>query len=437
MWPSARKRAATGTATPVITPARASEAITGWPLKSVGHNSPLFAAPERFTSNPTICATIKSESSSQTSHFGTMRSSSQKRGRSFFLRKRISRMRSFHEPEMPCPVVLINVPRRNSLGPSLGQDSLELLRAAAPFENDRSGGNQRGHGPPQNDAQFPHGFGKAGLPAHPLESAPNPRRGGDSEGPGDRSDGPQECSAGGAFAELLRAQAHAELRAVHEAARHFGGHAAERRERLFHFASEGRAAFAFREMRREPEFLLARDSFHALLRDQFLRANVKIGVHNAPPSPALSVIAPRMASSPRYSRDFTVEIGVLSTAAISSSCISSWKRSTSTSRYTAGSFPSEACTPVRCSSARTSCSGVAARSSFTSKAESSPVPASASRLCGFFRRCQSRTRLRAMAKSHASNFHLPSYWWPRSSTRTQVSWKKSSARSRFAVRCSR
>ncbi len=32
-----------------------------------------------------------------------------------------------------------------------------------------------------------------------------------------------------------------------------------------------------------------------------------------------------------------------------------------------------------------------------------------------------------MAKSQASNFDLPSYWWPRSRTRIHVSWKKSSA----------
>ena len=54
-----------------------------------------------------------------------------------------------------------------------------------------------------------------------------------------------------------------------------------------------------------------------------------------------------------------------------------------------------------------------------------------------FAACQSENQIAAMAKSQASNFHLPSYWWPRSRTRSQVSWKKSSARSRLAVRCSR
>src|SRR5438045_586321 len=90
--------------------------------------------------------------------------------------------------------------------------------------------------------------------------------------------------------------------------------------------------------------------------------------------------------------------------------------------------PSEACTFSSVSCASTWCKGDGSLSLGICSGRSCSGSMSASRLCAFFVRCQSITRCRAMAKSHASNFDLPSYWWPRSSTRIQVSWKKSSAR---------
>src|SRR5207249_3584606 len=84
---------------------------------------------------------------------------------------------------------------------------------------------------------------------------------------------------------------------------------------------------AFLQMSAEPTVLGLRDAFDAFLGDQLFGACVPFVVHAAPPWST-----PRSASSPRYSRDFTVESGTLNTPAISSICNSSWKRSTSTSR---------------------------------------------------------------------------------------------------------
>jgi len=117
-----------------------------------------------------------------------------------------------------------------------------------------------------------------------------------------------------------------------------------------------------------------------------------------------------------------VESGTLSTPAISSICNSSWKRRTSTSRLDGRDLAQRDCTFPCASWLKTWCKGegfflVSEWRGFSRSGVGQRVQALR---FFFFERCQSITRWRAMAKSHASNLDLPSYWWPRSRTRIQV-----------------
>ncbi|MGC2333986.1 MAG: hypothetical protein WA581_21220 [Candidatus Acidiferrales bacterium] len=104
------------------------------------------------------------------------------------------------------------------------------------------------------------------------------------------------------------------------------------------------------------------------------------------------------------------EDGVLVIDAISSGFISSWKRSTSTSRKGAGTRPSNTCILASLSCWAARCSGdSSARAAGSNAGASSPGVIISSKLLDFFLRCQSITRLRAIVKSHASNLHLPLY----------------------------
>jgi len=92
-----------------------------------------------------------------------------------------------------------------------------------------------------------------------------------------------------------------------------------------------------------------------------------------------------------------------------------------TMRWWNGIWLNEACTFSCISWLKTWCKGEGSFLLANWSGFSCSGSVSESRLSAFFERCQSITRCRAMAKSHASNLDFPSYWWPRSRTRIHVS----------------
>src|SRR5208337_1023201 len=90
-------------------------------------------------------------------------------------------------------------------------------------------------------------------------------------------------------------------------------HSAKGLQRFLSGRCLARTVRALAQMLPQPGLIGRCDSFHKRFRQESLGALVKVFVHAAP-----SVRADLSAARPRYSRDFTVEIGAESTAAISS-----------------------------------------------------------------------------------------------------------------------
>src|SRR6266487_4458961 len=181
------------------------------------------------------------------------------------------------------------------------------------FHQQNDCGKQNGNRPPQSKAEFPDQLGHTSELTEPFKQPPNVRGASNAEGPGNRAGQPQRPAVRLVLAQFLRSQPHAELRAAGESAREGNCCRAQRPQRLLGLPRELRAARTFPQVRAEPLALGLRKPLHALFRDEFVGARMQIGAHAVPPGST-----PRSASSPRYSRDFTVETGMESTPAISS-----------------------------------------------------------------------------------------------------------------------
>src|SRR5882724_110296 len=192
-------------------------------------------------------------------------------------------------------------------------------------QNDQD--EQRGNRPPQAKTQLPYGLGDSGAFAEPLEQTPNVGSAGDSKDPGNCARRPERTPLRLALTHFLQAKLHAELRPARESGGEGNRRGVQRTQRLLCFLRVCGAVRALLQMCAEPIAFGLRNSFDALLRNELFSACMMLIAHAAPPCST-----PRSASNPRYSRDFTVENGTLSTPAISSICNSSWKRRTSTSR---------------------------------------------------------------------------------------------------------
>src|SRR5579859_1508566 len=228
------------------------------------------------------------------SHFGTMRNSSEKRNASFLRRNRIMRRRSFQESPKLCPmlgpVVLILSPSK-----PLGADqSLGNIGAGPLLQQDRARRHDARHKPPKHHARLPDNLGQSQFAASPRKAAPNQRRTGKTEQPGNSGNGPEHEAPGVVCRKFVGAQAHTQLGARRQIRRKLDIQAAKRVQSVLGLNLRGGAGFTFGEMRREPGLLFGGNSLDSLLRDHLHRARVKIAVHAAPP-----LIAPRKASNPR------------------------------------------------------------------------------------------------------------------------------------------
>src|ERR1700757_733369 len=258
-------------ATTVMIPANARDANTGWPAKSGGNVSPL--TPERLISVPMAMATSHNTTQVQINHFGTILISSRKRNRSLFLRNRISFMRSSNASLMLSSFVPARLVR-------LLKESFCLARLRHTFIGKRSPrGDHRGNAPPQDEARLQQKLWRAGFLAEPLDPAPDPGRGADTEGPGHRGDGPYEFLRRFFFAKFFGAHAHEKLRAAGEVGGQIEMYGPQRGERFAKLGLFGAAGFAFGQMCLEPLFVVGRNRFHVLLRDQFFCAFVYLFVH--------------------------------------------------------------------------------------------------------------------------------------------------------------
>src|SRR6266404_4971625 len=124
----------------------------------------------------------------QTSHLGTIFTSSRKRNRSLFLRKRISFMRSSNASLMLSSFSRILSLANLQLRQLLGRDAL--------FPQSGPRGNHWGHAPPENEAGLENQFRCAGFTAEPFDTVPDPRRSDYAQRPGNGSDGPDEFLGG-------------------------------------------------------------------------------------------------------------------------------------------------------------------------------------------------------------------------------------------------
>src|SRR5208282_868799 len=151
------------------------------------------------------------------------------------------------------------------------------------------------------------------MPAEPREAAPDQRRAEDTEQPACSGNDPQEQASPRRFAIFLSAKANAHLRARHQIARHGNRDAAKSMQSVLRGGSFAGTIGALAQVLRQPGLIGCGDAFHEGFRQESLGTLVKGFVHAAP-----SCRADFSAARPRYSRDFTVEMGVASTAAISS-----------------------------------------------------------------------------------------------------------------------
>src|SRR5256885_4630396 len=227
-------------------------------------------------------------------------------------------MRSLHESPMLCPILGPGVFISSSSFPCGCARSLDAFSATPLLQQDCSRRNDSRHEPPQRNTHLPYDSGQTQFVAEPFESAPDKRRACQAKQPGDTGNRPKQQAPRIVSGHFFCAHPHAELRACSKIVWKLDVHAAESGEGSCSLRLHRGAGFTFGEMRGEPSFFFGGNSFYALLRHKSSRAFVCVIVHAEPPC-----IAPRSASSPRYSRDFTVDTGVLKTPAISSSCISS------------------------------------------------------------------------------------------------------------------
>src|SRR5262249_19688159 len=137
--------------------------------------------------------------------------------------------------------------------------------------------------------------------AGPFKAAPDQRRAGKAKQPGNPGKRPKQQAARIARGQFFSPQSNAKLRARGKVFRKFDVQAAKYCNRLRSLRLHARTSLAVREMGREPRLFVGGNSLDALLRDQLLRARMKIFVHAAPPCPPAErvVMAPRSASSPR------------------------------------------------------------------------------------------------------------------------------------------
>src|SRR6266851_4175934 len=215
-----------------------------------------------------------------TSHFGTIFISSRKRNRSFFLRKRINFMRSSNASLM-LSSFSENLSRHPFARSTRSQKKLIglvfLCHVSAGKRSPCS--DHRGHAPPENESSLQNQFWRAGCVAEPLHPMPDQRRGGNTEYPGDRGDGPDEFPGGPFFAEFFGPHAYTELGAAGEITRQIYVDCAQRGERFGELELFGGAGLTIGEMRVEPFRVVERQRLDVLLRDQFFCAFVIFFVH--------------------------------------------------------------------------------------------------------------------------------------------------------------
>src|SRR6266436_4880000 len=163
-----------------------------------------------------ICAIRKSTTTGQISQRGTSLNSFQKRSFSFLRRKRISRILSLKEFFMPCGSSIIDFliheldcPARLILLPL----PVHFAAASRVFHQQNDRYNRRRQRPPKSKAKLPDDVRHTDAVAGPFEPAPDVGRRGRAKGPGNSASDPDHAPAWLA-AQLLRAHAHAELRAA-------------------------------------------------------------------------------------------------------------------------------------------------------------------------------------------------------------------------------
>jgi len=261
-------------------------------------------------------------------HLGTMRNSSEKRNASFLRRSRIMRgvhstnRQNFVQYLVPvCSLLLSSTPL--GLVRSLGN-----ICAGPLLQQDRSRCHHSRYKPPQRNTRLPDDFGckPSSVPAH-SNPAPNEGCTCKTQQPGNSGDRPeQDAPPDCARANLPRASAPRNCVPRRKISRKLNVHAAERVKRLRSLRLHRGTQFACGKMRGRAT---------TALRWKFLRRAVvqSIASHECEDFRSLPHLHWRrpqgqpMRHARLQARDravtFTVEIGVLKTTEISSSCISS------------------------------------------------------------------------------------------------------------------
>src|SRR5262249_50371604 len=237
--------------TPVIIPMMARTHKATSSLMSGNRASGTFI----ITPTPIVIAMKYKTVQRTLSHFGMMRNSSEKRSASFLRRKRIMRMRSLHESPMLCPMLGPGVLISSSSFPCECARSLGTFCACPFLQQDRSCRDDSWNKPPQRNTYLPNNSGQPQFAAEPFECAPNQRRAGQTEQPGNSCDGPEQKAARIVRGQFFCTHSHAKLCARSEIFRQFDIHAAEGGDCLCRLRLQRGTRFTLREMCGEPRFV--------------------------------------------------------------------------------------------------------------------------------------------------------------------------------------